>query len=71
MATSHQTPAAWTQITTLLASCFLLERSADEFLDSVSVVARFFCVDEALIALLTAGMEWEEVSEYANASTCF
>lgn len=70
MATSHQTPATWTQLTTLLASCFLLERPADELLDFVSAAARFFCVDEALIALLTAGMEWEEVSEYANAA-CF
>ena len=53
--------SAWIQVPILLASVFALERSANAFLDSVSAVSHLLQVDESLIALLTAGAEWEEV----------
>jgi hypothetical protein len=40
---------------------FLLEYGADRFVDSTAIVARRFGVSQTLIALLTAGAEWEEV----------
>jgi Ca2+/Na+ antiporter len=42
-------------------SLFLLEKSADIFVDSTSVVARRFGIPPILVGLLTAGAEWEEV----------
>ncbi|KAJ3158568.1 hypothetical protein HDU86_002793 [Geranomyces michiganensis] len=40
----------------------LLEVGADRFLDSTAVVARRLRVPQVLIALLTAGAEWEELA---------
>jgi hypothetical protein len=44
-----------------LVSLFLLERSADVFVDSTAVIAKRFGLPTVLVALLTAGAEWEEV----------
>ena len=43
-------------------SLFLLERSADAFVDSTAIVAKRFGIPAILVGLLTAGAEWEEVS---------
>ena len=40
---------------------FLLEFGADRFVDHTAVIARRLGVSPTLIALLTAGAEWEEV----------
>lgn len=53
--------SAWIQVPILLASVSVLERSANAFLDSVTAVSHLLQVNESLIALLTAGAEWEEV----------
>lgn len=45
-----------------VAALFLLERSADQFVDSTDVVAKQLGVPPILVGLLTAGAEWEEVS---------
>jgi hypothetical protein len=45
-----------------IASLFLLEWGADRFVDHTVVAAKRLGVSPALIALLTAGAEWEEVS---------
>ena len=44
------------------AGLVLLESSADKFVDQVAVVAKRHGLPQTLIALLTAGAEWEEVS---------
>ncbi|KAI8590733.1 Sodium/calcium exchanger protein-domain-containing protein [Geranomyces variabilis] len=44
-----------------ILSLGLLEVGADRFLDSTAVVARRIRVPQVLIALLTAGAEWEEL----------
>lgn len=44
-----------------IAALFLLERSADQFVDSTDVVAKQLGVPPILVGLLTAGAEWEEV----------
>ena len=44
-----------------IAALFLLEWGADRFVDHTVVVARRLGVSPALVALLTAGAEWEEV----------
>ena len=46
---------------TFLFALVLLERSADVFVDSTAAVARRFSIPTILIAMLTAGAEWEEV----------
>lgn len=47
----------------LLCSLFLLERGADAFIDHTALLARRTNIPQSAIALLTAGAEWEEVSE--------
>ncbi len=44
-----------------IAGLFLLEYGADKFIDHTAIVARRLGVSQTLIALLTAGAEWEEV----------
>jgi Ca2+/Na+ antiporter len=44
-----------------VASLFLLERSADIFVDNAAALARRLSIPAILIGLLTAGAEWEEV----------
>lgn len=44
-----------------MAAIVLLDIGADKFVDHTAIVARRLGVSETLIALLTAGAEWEEV----------
>lgn len=44
-----------------IAGLFLLEYGADLFIDHTAILARRLGVSQTLIALLTAGAEWEEV----------
>jgi Ca2+/Na+ antiporter len=44
-----------------VAALFLLEWAADKFVDHTVVVAKRLGVSTALVSLLTAGAEWEEV----------
>ena len=48
-------------IAVFLFSLFLLERSADIFVESTEVVAKRLGIPTILVGLLTAGAEWEEV----------
>ena len=45
-----------------IAGLFLLEFGAERFIEHTAIVARRLGISPALIALLTAGAEWEEVS---------
>jgi len=44
-----------------IAGLFLLQFGADRFIDHTAIVARRLGVSQILVALLTAGAEWEEV----------
>jgi Ca2+/Na+ antiporter len=44
-----------------IAGLFLLEYGADKFIDHTIAAARRLNISQTLIALLTAGAEWEEV----------
>lgn len=44
-----------------IAGLFLLEFGADRFIDHTAIVATRLGFSQTLIALLTAGAEWEEV----------
>ena len=44
-----------------IASLFVLEFGADQFIDHTAKVASRLNVPPTLIALLTSGAEWEEV----------
>lgn len=46
----------------LISSAYLLEKSADVFINKTTSVSRRLSIPSVLIALLTAGAEWEEVS---------
>ena len=48
-------------IAAFITSLFLLEFGADKFIDHTAIVARRINVSQAVIGLLTAGAEWEEV----------
>lgn len=48
-------------ITALIAGVFLLDYGADKFLDHTVIVGRRIGISPTLIALLTAGAEYEEV----------
>ncbi len=45
-----------------VAGLFLLEFGADKFVDNTAITARRLGISQTLIALLTAGAEWEEAS---------
>ncbi|KXH37707.1 hypothetical protein CNYM01_06721 [Colletotrichum nymphaeae SA-01] len=45
-----------------ISTLFLLEAGADKFVDHTAIVARRTGIPDTLIALITAGAEWEEVS---------
>ena len=47
---------------TFIAAVVLLDIGADKFVDHTAIIARRLGVSATLIALLTAGAEWEEVS---------
>jgi len=49
------------------AGLFLLEYGADLFIDHTAIVARQLGVSQTLVALLTAGAEWEEVRSHTIA----
>lgn len=44
-----------------ISTLFLLEFSADKFVDHTAIVAHRTGIPDTIIALLTAGAEWEEV----------
>ena len=48
-------------IAVFIAGLVLLEIGADKFVDHTAIVAKRVGVPQTLIALLTAGAEWEEV----------
>jgi hypothetical protein len=51
------------------AALFLLEWGADRFIDHTAIVARRLGVSQTLVALLTAGAEWEEVRSCSGEGT--
>jgi Ca2+/Na+ antiporter len=51
-------------VSTFLCALFVLEFGADKFIDHTAVVALRTGIPQAVIGLLTAGAEWEEVSEF-------
>ena len=48
-------------IASFVCALFVLEFGADKFIDHTAVVARRTGIPQSVIALLTAGAEWEEV----------
>lgn len=48
-------------IATLIAGVFVLDYGADKFIDHTVIVSRRLGMSQTIIALLTAGAEWEEV----------
>lgn len=48
-------------IAAFISGLVILERAADKFLDHTAKLAGRLRVPPALVALLTAGAEWEEV----------
>ena len=48
----------------LLCALFVLEKGADLFIDHTAIVAKRTGIPQPVIALLTAGAEWEEVGFY-------
>lgn len=49
-------------VASLLCALFVLEFGADKFIDHTAIVAKRTGIPQGVIALLTAGAEWEEVS---------
>ncbi|OBT69290.1 hypothetical protein VE03_01954 [Pseudogymnoascus sp. 23342-1-I1] len=49
-------------VSAFIAGLFLLEFGADRFIDHTAIVATRLGVSQTLIALLTAGAEWEELA---------
>lgn len=49
-------------VAAFVCALFVLEFGADKFIDHTAVVAERKGIPQALIGLLTAGAEWEEVS---------
>jgi len=48
-------------VAVLIGGLFILEQAADKFIDHTTKLAARLRVPSTLIALLTAGAEWEEV----------
>jgi Ca2+/Na+ antiporter len=48
-------------VATFISGLLLLEWGADKFVDHTAIVAKKINVSEAIVGLLTAGAEWEEV----------
>lgn len=56
---------------TLIAGVFVLDYGADKFIDHTVIVGQRLGVSQTVIALLTAGAEWEEVAiAYNHISIC-
>jgi len=53
-------------IAVFIAAVFLLDYGADKFIDHTAIVASRLGVSQTLVALLTAGAEWEEVYELVH-----
>jgi Ca2+/Na+ antiporter len=51
----------WFNVATLIAGVFILDYGADKFIDHTVVVGRRLGISQTVIALMTAGAEWEEV----------
>lgn len=51
-------------IATLIAGVFVLDYGADKFLDHTVIVGQRLGISPTIIALLTAGAEYEEVLPY-------
>ncbi|KAK9491038.1 hypothetical protein V1508DRAFT_423135 [Lipomyces doorenjongii] len=49
-------------IAAFVCALFLLEFGADKFVDHTTIVSRRLGISEVLVALLTAGAEWEELA---------
>jgi hypothetical protein len=49
-------------ITTFIATLFLLKFGADKLIDHTAVIARRTGLSETIIGLVTAGGEWEEAT---------
>lgn len=49
-------------IASFVCALFLLEFGADKFIDHTAIVAKRTGIPQTIVALLTAGAEWEEVS---------
>ena len=56
-------------VASFISALFLLDFGADKFIDHTAVVAKRTGVPQTLVALLTAGAEWEEVSESSQQHT--
>ncbi|KAK1482741.1 hypothetical protein CTAM01_13539 [Colletotrichum tamarilloi] len=48
-------------VAVFVSTLFLLEAGADKFVDNTAIVARRTGIPDTLIALITAGAEWEEL----------
>lgn len=48
-------------VAAFVSTLFLLEFGADKFVDHTAIVAQRTRIPDTIIALLTAGAEWEEV----------
>lgn len=55
-------------IATFIAGVFVLDYGADKFIDHTVIVGRRLGISHTVIALLTAGAEWEEVCNYESES---
>jgi Ca2+/Na+ antiporter len=55
-------------IAAFIGGLFVLEFGADKFIDHTAKVAARLRIPPTLIALLTAGAEWEEVSQFSSVS---
>lgn len=44
-----------------VCALFVLGFGADKFIDHTAIVAKYTGIPEAVIGLLTAGAEWEEI----------
>lgn len=51
-------------IASFICALIVLEFGADKFIDHTAIVARRTGIPQSVIALLTAGAEWEEVQSY-------
>ncbi|KAJ6088770.1 Sodium/calcium exchanger membrane region [Penicillium sp. IBT 16267x] len=49
-------------VSTLIAGVFVLDYGADKFIDHTAIVGRRLGISQTVIALLTAGAEWEELA---------
>jgi Ca2+/Na+ antiporter len=55
-------------IAAFIAGLFMLEFGAERFIDHTAIVAKRLGVSQTLVALITAGAEWEEVRALGTSS---